>query len=173
MPKARNPEEACGVPTRVCLCGHDGFEHRFGRCVLCQCTAFEARPCSKKQGSCSNHDRELFRDLTAESYRRALAGNVVLSERFDQKSCGVYFIRCANFVKIGRSISIEQRMAMLAGSVPFRLELIGFIQCEYALLGPTERGLQHRFAGLRERGEWFRLETPLVDFIASLKEGAA
>lgn len=73
----------------------------------------------------------------------------------------VYVIEAAGLVKIGTTVSIEERLSALrTGSpIPFSL-LVSF---------PGDRGtegeLHYRFRDLRRHGEWFALEGELLDFI--------
>lgn len=73
----------------------------------------------------------------------------------------IYFIRSNLLVKIGKSINVEQRLE--AFSDP-QLELLA-TEPGYTRL---ESQLHSRFEPLRVRGEWFRLEAPLTDYIRGL-----
>lgn len=80
----------------------------------------------------------------------------------------VYFIQAegTNFVKIGVSVGGgKRRLNGLQTGSPFTLRLIAEMK------GGTiedERILHERFGHLRERGEWFRLESELQLFIDGL-----
>lgn len=69
------------------------------------------------------------------------------------------------FVKIGYTEGCPWvRMAEVGLGCPFPLELLGLERGGYA-----EERLQHRrFARLRVRGEWFRLQGALIDHIVNL-----
>lgn len=81
----------------------------------------------------------------------------------------VYFIKCGGAVKIGFSIDPKLRLKELQTATPDDLELLG------AMAGTTETEdeLQARFAEYQIRGEWFRADPVLLDFIARsiIKEG--
>lgn len=82
---------------------------------------------------------------------------------------GVYFARAGDAVKIGVSRNVRRRVQMLSTCSPFPIQLLavmpGGIQ--------DERALHRRFAHLRMNGEWFRPDSELLDFIATLPPVAA
>lgn len=83
----------------------------------------------------------------------------------------VYFLQAEGipFVKIGHStISATRRMANLQTGCPMPLKVLA--DCPGDI--ETEQRIHHRFSHLRERGEWFRLEPELQDFIDRLKADA-
>lgn len=70
----------------------------------------------------------------------------------------VYFIERDGLVKIGYSGNLGQRINQICGT------LINFVPG-----GSAEELRYHkRFADLRVRGEWFRNDPPLTNFLASL-----
>lgn len=77
---------------------------------------------------------------------------------------GVYFARAGDAIKIGVSIDVRARVRGLSTSSPVPIELLA------AMPGGVdeERALHRRFAYLRMNGEWFRAESELLDFIATL-----
>ena len=82
----------------------------------------------------------------------------------------VYFVQHGNDgpVKIGfRSLSSEDRIANLQTGNPVELRRLA------ALPGTPEdeKTLHHSFRKLRIRGEWFRLEEPLLGFIRAVQRG--
>lgn len=90
---------------------------------------------------------------------------------YRQVVCGVYFIRCRQFIKIGRAKNIRQRLADISCTVPFHLELAAIVPCEsVAQAKESEREHHDRFRFLRYRGEWFRYEGELVEYIRGLQE---
>ena len=76
----------------------------------------------------------------------------------------VYFLRCEQFVKIGSGRDLQRRVSAHQISVPFKLELLAVLDGDIDL----EKVLHRRFLHHWERGEWFRLEGDLADYIASL-----
>lgn len=74
----------------------------------------------------------------------------------------IYLAKCQDFYKIGHTTSDPmQRLSTLQTGNPFRVELVGTIP---GTIG-QERGLHHKFARKRERGEWFRLSQEDIDSI--------
>lgn len=76
----------------------------------------------------------------------------------------VYFIRVGAFVKIGYTGNLASRVKSLstASATPPVV-----IHSEPGT-NRDERGYHHRFADLRENGEWFRLEGPLADYLENI-----
>jgi hypothetical protein len=79
----------------------------------------------------------------------------------------VYFARAGEDgpVKIGHAKDVRSRLSSMQTGCPIPLTLLG------VLPGGREREaeLHARFADLRVRGEWFRVEGALVDLIAKLE----
>lgn len=78
----------------------------------------------------------------------------------------VYFIQCEQFVKIGRASDVEARLRGLQKTMPFTLRLLATEEGGE----PRETDLHVRFAALRHRGEWFRLEGALESHIRALRD---
>lgn len=79
----------------------------------------------------------------------------------------VYFIRCGEFVKIGRAASLKDRLRALQGANPTKLEVLLTLSIsDDDLRVRMETELHHIFGPLRTQGEWFKYEGPLVTFIA-------
>lgn len=76
-----------------------------------------------------------------------------------------YFIRDAEGIKIGRSVSPRSRLHDLQGGNGSKLELLIAVS-EKRL---TEAAAHRQFAHLRTHREWFRPEQDLLDFIDVLK----
>src|SRR3990167_2016459 len=69
---------------------------------------------------------------------------------------GVYFISCGEFIKIGISGSVPNRLGSMRVDNPYRLDPLGFIQCEaYSDAEALEAALHLEFAAFRHQGEWF------------------
>lgn len=73
----------------------------------------------------------------------------------------VYFIRAGEAIKIGFSKNAPSRLAALQTSNPEHLTLMG----SFKGAREDEQELHVRFCHLRIRGEWFRDEDELVEFI--------
>lgn len=79
----------------------------------------------------------------------------------------VYYIQCEGFVKIGYTTGeIKWRMESLRLGNPFPLTLL------WAEPGgiDIEKEAHSRWAKFKHRGEWYRLEGALADFLNSKKE---
>ena len=77
----------------------------------------------------------------------------------------VYFIRDGDFIKIGFSaVSALERLGTLQTGNPRELVFLGQIIGTKAL----ESELHCRFSRLRVRGEWFRAESELSEFLSGL-----
>ena len=74
----------------------------------------------------------------------------------------VYFIECnEEFIKIGCAKNIKTRLSGLQVSNPYPLKIIKQIDGGR----DVERKLHNYFLSLKVRGEWFKKETDLIDFI--------
>lgn len=76
----------------------------------------------------------------------------------------VYFIKelALGSIKIGVSRNVEERLAVLQRGMPQKLECIGFIKGDFK----DENLLHDKFSHLRIRGEWFKADDELLDFLA-------
>lgn len=70
-----------------------------------------------------------------------------------------YFIKCNEFVKIGKSTDHLVRFDTIQSHNPYRLTLLGITQT-------PERTIHEKFSYLRGRGEWFFLTSELKDYIS-------
>lgn len=67
----------------------------------------------------------------------------------------VYILRAGEFVKIGRSRRLDNRIKTLKIQLPFPVEVLNAFPCENA--AKSERHLHEFFAKYRVNGEWFEL----------------
>lgn len=65
----------------------------------------------------------------------------------------LYFIRCGEFVKIGRADDVQQRFRQLSASNPYDLTIIRILSKE----GYREKEMHQYFQDSRVKGEWFRI----------------
>jgi hypothetical protein len=73
----------------------------------------------------------------------------------------VYFVRAGDFVKIGWARDVEKRVRALQVASALPLELLGVVPgCD-----DVERIIHAQFNALHVRGEWYRAEPALLDFI--------
>lgn len=78
----------------------------------------------------------------------------------------VYFIRNSRgSIKIGSSMSVEDRLHQLETGAGERLDLLAAAPGSFG----AERELHARFAGLREHGEWFSPGPELLAYIEQLQ----
>lgn len=84
-------------------------------------------------------------------------------------SSGVYFIQCGDGgpIKIGIAKAVNERLADLQVANPYELRLLGYVPTDDA--EALEGRLHGQFYQLRIRGEWFRPEAVLLDFINGLR----
>lgn len=80
----------------------------------------------------------------------------------------VYFVQAGDSIKIGVTVDLGARISALQTSTPHKLKLLK------AIAGgrPEEIELHKRFDHLRIRGEWFRAEAELVEYITMLDDGS-
>jgi hypothetical protein len=79
------------------------------------------------------------------------------------KLTNVYFIRCGDYVKIGKGNNPELRLREFQCGNPHVLEIMG----SFAATPAEERRLHLAFEQFHHRNEWFYLSRVLRDFIAS------
>jgi len=76
----------------------------------------------------------------------------------------VYFLRQGDFVKIGHTtMSVKRRLKSYGTHSLEETKLLGFTYGDKSV----ERAFHSEFSHYRERGEWFRFEGALADFIAN------
>ena len=73
-----------------------------------------------------------------------------------------YVVRSAPYVKSGIASDVETRFRTMLTSNPHDMECIAVLPG----VRQVERELHARFAAHRHRGEWFRIEGALADWIA-------
>lgn len=76
----------------------------------------------------------------------------------------VYFVEMGDFIKIGFTRSLENRLTQFASSLPLPVALLHSLRGTIGL----ERFYHAKFDQLRARGEWFRKGADLVAFVAEL-----
>lgn len=88
---------------------------------------------------------------------------VVITKQVETPS-NVYFVRVGDFVKIGFASNPKSRILELSNRCPYEFSLLATITGDKT----DERKLHRRFESLRHRGEWFRFESPLKEYIQSM-----
>lgn len=76
-----------------------------------------------------------------------------------------YFIKCGEFVKIGRTTRpVEDRVSSFQVGCPYDFETIAIVPSRH----PIEKLLHSIFKEYKHRGEWFKLERDLLSFTDKL-----
>lgn len=77
----------------------------------------------------------------------------------------VYFLEMTDFIKIGFSTQLEFRLEAFETSMPYEVKLL------HSIAGSrnTERFLHKKFCDLRGRGEWFKRDDRILEYIEALK----
>lgn len=88
--------------------------------------------------------------------------DVNMHESVGKRHC-VYFIGTRLFVKIGYTTNVWRRLSDLDAMSPFRLRVLLLARGDFY----EEREFHTRFAKQSIRGEWFRHNGKLADFIAA------
>lgn len=94
-------------------------------------------------------------EVPSKAAHTALPGNRINPTGF------VYFAYCAGRIKIGFTTNVADRMASLATSSPFPVELLLTIAGDIE----DEMAMHARFAEDRVNLEWFRASTDLLAFL--------
>lgn len=76
-----------------------------------------------------------------------------------------YFVQDGDMIKIGSSMRPEDRISALQTGSARHLDVLAIVSQDIA----DEFGTHQRFAHLRVRGEWFRAEPDLLEFIEAIK----
>lgn len=91
-----------------------------------------------------------------------------------RRPCGVYFIRCERFIKIGYAGDVVGRLSALGVSSPFELVPLGYIPCESEREAKELEFVIHghfEMFKLDGRREWFTDAEPIRVFVS--ERGAA
>ncbi len=82
------------------------------------------------------------------------------------KQPGIYFIRCGNFIKIGHTEAVSNRLSQIRMATPYDVELMGIIQTPLRRDRLKIESEWHQtWAQLHHRGEWFHKTDELVEAI--------
>lgn len=100
----------------------------------------------------------------AEADDKAYTDSIVKYPYPPLRATRVYFIRLNDVIKIGVTSDLRERMIDLMNDSPYKIELLRFVRGDREL----ERSYHLKFGRLRVRGEWFRAEQDLLDFIETL-----
>jgi len=81
----------------------------------------------------------------------------------------IYIIKCNEYVKIGKSDYVEERLKLLQTGNPYRLELLFKFKCDNSDLAmSTEAHLHRHFSKKHHAGEWFKLTKSDINSIKSI-----
>lgn len=87
----------------------------------------------------------------------------------DAPMCGVYFLVCERFIKIGQARDVAKRVQDLSVGLPFRLHLLGVEDALNAREARRrEQHLHRRFEAFRHRGEWFHDAAEIRHYVRQL-----
>lgn len=111
----------------------------------------------KQVGKKVQNESEIARPIRAKPVQRW---------KFLNGLTGVYVVGTGNLAKIGWSANVGNRLRQLEGGTPYRLHLYGLGRTHADAAKGIEIGLHRRFKELRVKGEWFRLEGQLKDFLS-------
>jgi hypothetical protein len=109
--------------------------------------------------------RGMFLQKLLGEYNPSPTTKPILIEKIEGPQFFVYFIQAENsdgFIKIGFAKNPIKRLLLFQTGNPYKLKLLGVIS------GVTEHyelELHVRFQRFRVRGEWFRPDSELLDFI--------
>lgn len=78
----------------------------------------------------------------------------------------VYAIECEGMVKIGFSVCPYHRFTTIQTFSPFECRLVGIMAGDFR----REAELHRRFSSQRVRGEWFRHDGEVAEFVASMEK---
>lgn len=81
-----------------------------------------------------------------------------------QRQRGVYIVRgcLAGLIKVGYSRNLKQRIQCLRSQIPEQIEVLGFV---LGVSEDAEKELHARFKFWHVRHEWFRSDTPIIEYI--------
>lgn len=84
-----------------------------------------------------------------------------INEMLNRGQTQVYFVRAGQFIKIGFSCDVRARVDSFRIGCPYEIELLGTV------LGGAkkEHEFHRRFRDLHYRGEWFRLDGELAEYV--------
>ena len=85
----------------------------------------------------------------------------------DSRQQSIYFIKQGEYVKIGYSAGIKDRLKGLQTGSPEELEVLATEHGDKL----TEKWLHMLFEKQHYRGEWFKLDDELLNYIECLKQG--
>lgn len=81
-----------------------------------------------------------------------------------RSNCDVYVIKCGTYIKVGKAINVDRRIAGMRTLIPFDIELVAVLTAEDGHL--LEMDLHKRFAEHRHRGEWFKFNGSMAKWVA-------
>lgn len=86
---------------------------------------------------------------------------------------GVYFLQCDQFVKIGVTSSFIRRMDGYNLHCPLPMRYLAKFRYLPSVAYKKEHELHVQFKALHHRGEWFRLEQPILDYLELFRIGVS
>jgi len=103
---------------------------------------------------------------TAPDARTALER--MLARKFRPQINGyVYILRSGDFIKIGKSKDVDQRITQISPKTPMPVTLLHTIACDD--MSWAESSLHRHYAHYRTNGEWFLLPKADLDWLLTIK----
>lgn len=115
--------------------------------------------CSLKIKGQAAIDRDNREKEKIEGRRSEVRQEVARTKRKSTKndrSGYIYFLSSAGYVKIGKTLNLDDRMRSLEMSTPLEIELLHFVKSEN--IDKDERIFHNMFVTKRVKGEWFDLD---------------
>lgn len=83
------------------------------------------------------------------------------------KGAHLYFIKCGEYIKIGRADNVAQRLSQLRAANPYDVELVYIVEGA----GDLEHSLHKQFKDRHHTGEWFRLNVCEIVSVGAVQDG--
>lgn len=107
-------------------------------------------------------------EMTERSDTAKSALEAMLARKFRTTINGhVYVLRSGDFIKIGKSKFVDQRVTQISPKTPMPVTLLHSIACED--MSQVEAALHRRYAHYRTNGEWFLLPQEELDWLLTIK----
>jgi hypothetical protein len=99
------------------------------------------------------------RRITNSMRKNAKRANVI--GKINKYESKVYFIKCNEYIKIGKADNLPKRLKQLQTSNPYELSIIGAISGNLDI----EKEAHSNFKHLHHKGEWFKNDISIVNYI--------
>lgn len=107
-------------------------------------------------------------EMSTEAPDAKTAFEQLLARKFHAQINGyVYVLRSGDFIKIGKSKQVDQRVTQISPKTPMPVTLLHSIACED--MSQVEAALHRRYAHYRTNGEWFLLPQEELSWLLTIK----